>query len=467
MHQMTRTSLLALLAGATLTGTAGGQLQFFRVASDDINDLRDTSGTNPLLVGSTIYTVAFDGTDIYVAGFNGAANPWVQIGHIIDVFAGGSNRSGLIDFSSPLTPAQNVALSSRRVAPGSRGYASMDWFPGQGLLAVYDGGSASLGSLLTYDTETQATPIVSGSSTVAVRGLGAGAWDPGPDGNGYDTDGDGISDGPVPSFLLQPVDANGPLGLVRPTLSTALGSAVYAANPGPGEAQGPILEFAPGTTDRAGLGGTFWRGFDISPSGEFMVAVADADLVIARRDLMNNVMTRIVVESAPGAGGDAPFIVDQQCTFVDNYDGQDFIVYNRRLAGGAGQSFAGNARFVTTAGTPLTVELFDEAGLPLTLPDGVGLYDFAWHEPSQTFVVLDGSANIVHLFRPEPAGPTRLCADQNNDGQVSGTDFSAFVANFNTQNLLADVNQDGAVTPTDFSAWVGAFNQGANGPLCP
>ncbi len=60
----------------------------------------------------------------------------------------------------------------------------------------------------------------------------------------------------------------------------------------------------------------------------------------------------------------------------------------------------------------------------------------------------------------------RLCADQNNDGLVTPTDFSAWIGNYNANSLIADVNQDGMVTPTDFSAWVGAFNQGANGPTC-
>lgn len=63
-----------------------------------------------------------------------------------------------------------------------------------------------------------------------------------------------------------------------------------------------------------------------------------------------------------------------------------------------------------------------------------------------------------------PSG--RLCADSNEDGFVTPTDFSAWVGHFNSGDLRGDVNQDGAVTPTDFSAWVGAFNLGANGPTC-
>jgi len=334
---------------------------------------------------------------------------------------------------------------------------------GAGLLAVIDTGASAAGSVITYDTETQQTPILNGVST-PVRGLGAVAWDPGPDGNGYDTDGDTLSDGPQPALLLQPVDPKGPLGVKRPNLSTALGDAIYAPVPGPGEMQGPILEFAPNTTDRAGLGGTFWRGFDFSPDGQYIVAVADGDLVIAERDLMNFVFNRIVVQSS-ATGGDAPFVVGQQCTFVDNYDGQDFIIMNRRLTTAAGQAFSNNVRLYNTSGTELTYALFDELGDPLSLPAGAGLYDFAWHEPSQTLAVLDTGTHFVHLFRPAPVA-LRLCADQNQDGLVSPADFTAWVANFNAGSLLADVNQDTLVSPADFTAWISAFNLGAGGPTC-
>ncbi len=65
-----------------------------------------------------------------------------------------------------------------------------------------------------------------------------------------------------------------------------------------------------------------------------------------------------------------------------------------------------------------------------------------------------------------PGQMTRVCADVNNDGMVTPTDFSAWVGAFNTQNYRGDQNFDGMVTPTDFSAWVGNYNQGLAGPLC-
>ncbi|GAB5495017.1 MAG: integrin alpha [Phycisphaerales bacterium] len=60
----------------------------------------------------------------------------------------------------------------------------------------------------------------------------------------------------------------------------------------------------------------------------------------------------------------------------------------------------------------------------------------------------------------------RLCADQNNDGEVTADDFSSWIDNFNAQSLYADVNRDRMVTTSDFTAWIAAFNTGSSGPAC-
>lgn len=51
-------------------------------------------------------------------------------------------------------------------------------------------------------------------------------------------------------------------------------------------------------------------------------------------------------------------------------------------------------------------------------------------------------------------------ADVNQDGQVSPTDFGAWLTAFNAGDSLADQNFDGQVTPTDFGAWLTNFNIG-------
>ena len=463
---MTR-SMLMLAAAGSVAATSSGQIELYRTFSDDIADFSgDSSGNNALYIGNIAFAVEYDGTNVYLAGFNGGTSPWVQIGYIVDALAGGPNRAGLFDGTDPLNPVQDPAVSSRRVHPASRGYQSLDWMPGAGLLANSDRGSAEIGAAIAYDTETQLTPFPIGSNATSFRGLGAVAWDPGPDGNGYDTNGDGLSDGPVASLLLQPLDTVGPLGVRLPDMQTGLGQAVYAANPVAPELQGPIVEFAPGTTDRDGLGGTFYRGFDFSPDGQWVIAVGDGDLVIAQRDLMNNVTSRIVVESSPGNPGDAPFVVGQQCTFLDNFNGQDLIVVNQRLSTAPDQALTSVVKFFDTAGNAVSYSLFDESSSPLTLPNQSGVYDFAWDEPSQTLVLLDANGRFVHFFSPTASAGDRLCADQNDDGQVLPNDFNAWILNFNNGDIRSDTNQDGLITPADFNGWILAYNAGQNGPIC-
>ena len=199
-----------------------------------------------------------------------------------------------------------------------------------------------------------------------------------------------------------------------------------------------------------------------SPSALSAIASADADLVIAERDLLNNVIARQVAQ-----GPSAPFVLAQNTTFLDNYNGQDVIVHNTRPTTLGGQSFASIVNFYDTAGNELIASLFDEAGNSLTLPDSAGAYDFAWHEPSQTLVVLDSTARTASFFRPTPdGGGDRLCADANNDGSVDPSDFTAWVAAYNQGTPFADANNDGLVDPSDFTAWVAAYNQGAAGPTC-
>lgn len=55
---------------------------------------------------------------------------------------------------------------------------------------------------------------------------------------------------------------------------------------------------------------------------------------------------------------------------------------------------------------------------------------------------------------------TNCLADVNGDGEVTPTDFSAWIGAYNTNAPGCDQNGDGACTPTDFSAWINNYNNG-------
>lgn len=51
-------------------------------------------------------------------------------------------------------------------------------------------------------------------------------------------------------------------------------------------------------------------------------------------------------------------------------------------------------------------------------------------------------------------------ADVNGDGVLTPSDFTAWIAAFNTSSPACDQNGDGLCAPTDFSAWISNFNAG-------
>jgi len=56
-----------------------------------------------------------------------------------------------------------------------------------------------------------------------------------------------------------------------------------------------------------------------------------------------------------------------------------------------------------------------------------------------------------------------LCpADINGDGNLSPTDFTAWIGAFNANAPQCDQNNDGMCTPTDFSAWISNYNAGCD-----
>jgi hypothetical protein len=432
---------LALAASALLAATAAGQT-FTLIQTDNLDLLcDDPSGNDLFWIGNNPSAIAFDGANAYVAGFNNGTCPWVQIVKIEDILGQRQFRP-LIDQSDPLNPNQDLNISSRRVANGSRGYNGMDFVPGAGLVASIDlEGFGVVGQFQTWDVETQLNPIAltTAQSGASPRGIAGPSWDLGYDGAGFTWDlggGDTGDDDPVVAALDFSSDPRGPLGLSPNTLSGAIGATVYEVDTG-----GPQL-------DGGGLSGTIWRDIDIDPNTGTIAARAANDLVIARRATDNTVASKVVVD-----GGDAPFVVGQQVTIVHGLCGGDVVVYNDR-PDGAARAFLDVIKVVDLDGNPVGASFENPDGTPVTLPVGVGFYDFAWDQATGLLLVLDfGNRNIY--FFDTPAN-----ADFNGDGVVNSQDFVAFLNAFTAGDPSADFNGDDIINSQDFVAFLNAFVAG-------
>jgi hypothetical protein len=92
----------------------------------------------------------------------------------------------------------------------------------------------------------------------------------------------------------------------------------------------------------------------------------------------------------------------------------------------------------------------DEFGCDVAVSSGV-IISGAWlnDETGEE----SGAAYLFDVMCPSSA-------DVNHDGMLSPTDFTAWIAAFNTNAQECDQNSDGVCSPTDFSAWIANYNAG-------
>lgn len=134
---MMKTLAIALIAGSA--ATASGQLTLNLVNQIDLLDSQDPASAS--FIGSNPSAVGWDGTNMYVAGWNNGRGAGVDHGIVGIANAASSDTLG--------------ASFGRLATPNFRGYNSLDVQNGQ-VLSGFDGGSAFPEGLAIYDGATGA-----------------------------------------------------------------------------------------------------------------------------------------------------------------------------------------------------------------------------------------------------------------------------------------------------------------------
>lgn len=449
---MKRSSIAVFLASGALAAPAAlaQDFTFELVQTEDISVV--TSADNAFFIGNNAASIAFDGTDLYVGGFAnfGDPIPGVQIVQIQDFLLGQAGRGFAVvegSFAASTNPVTNF-----------RGYTGLDWDDERGLLATVDFGNSGLSNqvrVFNYKPSTNGGFLRSlnlKAQSIDLRGIAGPSWD-----RGFNAEGFGAG-GSIVAAVLDPFtgpaeEKNGPFGHIlppEPGLSDPIPSLDSIFSVAYFPPAGPSL-ILPDTS-------TLWRDLDIDPNTGDMAARAANILIVGERGPGGQIVNRIAVGE-----DNAPFVSGQNVAILHGLEGGDLVVYNDRSFTAGGQAFADTVKLVDKAGNPVALSITDAQGSPVALPPGVGYYDFAWDEASQTLLVSDFAARSVYVLRPagDATCPCDSPANVNCDDTLNFFDVLAYTQQFNAGNPAADLAAPiGTLNFFDFLAFISLFNQG-------
>lgn len=329
---MLRTSLVIV----SLAAAATAQVSMTLVGTIDVASA--SAAGNPQYVGTNPSCIAWNGTDLYVGGYNNT---------------GAVGATGIAKCSTALTtPTWGAAFGAQPATPSLRGYTGLD-VDGTHLVATFDPGLSDPNGLTSWDLagNPQWAKALRGSCSVGIDPGHFTVVDPGV---GYTNFGSGRR-------ILQ---------------DNTTGADIYTS------ANGMIIQVT-GETN------TFWRDMDYDPLLGDVYLRRSNDVVACDRTGGNSVANNRVLVDAPAAD----FINMQNLALVRQ--ATDTVVFwNLRNNAAVGQLFTSSIQCNRTAdGAAMTIDWG-----PFTAANGAGAYDFSYHEASGTLAISDFINKLVHVF---------------------------------------------------------------------
>lgn len=357
---------VAVAAALAFAGAASGQITFRLDANIDVSST--ANGANPQFIGSNPSAVAWNGTSLWLGGYNAS---------------GVTANTGIVRVDTPLTAPTFGTAFGLVSTSNTRGIT----------------GLAVQGSTLaaSFDNGTVAIPANPGDNSVRAFNANDGSvrWrigDPAPAANDNTRRGNGVAFDPG----FNGAGTNQGVAYLsigsgrRHVLDTTTGAYINGQN------AGAVINLTPTSTT--------WRDLAFDPATGDLYARESNRVTKAVRNGDN---------SFTGGGSTvlAPLtttttVDNENIAFVNSSQAGKLLAVNDRSVTTSGQAFTSVVKFFDTNGNAVSYSIVNPFGLTDIAATGNGAYDFAWDPVSQSLAISDFANRRVYLITPvpEPAG---------------------------------------------------------------
>jgi len=342
------TASVALVAMGTMAGTANAEFALELLGTVNVDVTSDP--TQPSFIGNNPSAVAWNGTDLWVAGFN-------QSGVNAD--------TGIVKISDALGAQTFGSTFGALDTPTGRGFSGLDMKDGV-LAAAWDDGAEDANGIRAF-AGSDGSELWAQSA----RGGSGVAHDPG----------------------FKGVDSG--------VAWTQFGSGRRALNDSTtGEV---IYDLTNGMIINDAGQGTFWRDMDFAPNGDIVLREGNNLGMLTRTGGNSLTDGMVLFDSDP----EADFVNGQNVSYMSTGFG-DFIIFNDRKVTDPDQSPDDVLKLYDVASDTM----LDLTGIEGLADLGNGYYDFDFHAPSGTLAIMDFANRDVAIYAvvPAPGAATLLGA---------------------------------------------------------